>query len=156
MARDLKTRPKSKLIMRLLLPMLLLVLVQLIAFFAILIISGEFISVKEYSYSTLIEKTESRKNYIETEFQQKVPLVLESADKINKNIAEIVEGADASFADIQTNKELDRLIIESSVDNLVELLRRSVSNDVYLILETGDLYANENGNKEAKAALYLR
>lgn len=145
----------TKLIVRMLLPMLFLVLLQLVTFFAILIGGGEFSYVQQYAYNTLIEKTENRKNYMESEFQQKTPSVLETADKINNLVAEILEEQHASIEDLQTDKELNRRIMENSVDSMVGLLRRSMSNDVFLILDTGSLYSDEGG-KETKAALYLR
>ena len=151
-----KGKTKSKLIIRMLLPMLFLVLLQLVTFFAILIGGGEFSYVQQYAYNMLIEKTENRKNYMESEFQQKTLSVQETAGKINNLVDEILEKQHASISDLQTNKELNRRIMEHSVDGMVDLLRRSMSNDVYLILETGDLYSDEDGGKEAKAALYLR
>lgn len=55
----------------------------------------------------------------------------------------------------QREKDSNRTIIESSVETISDLLRRSQTNDAYLILETGELYADE-GMGTAKAALYLR
>lgn len=160
MAEDLnkpmkKEKPKSKLVVRLMRSMLLLVLIQLITFFAILTISGEFTFVRQYAYNNLIEKTENRMNYVENEMQQKIPFVQEASEKINGHVAEILAEQNASIDDIQTDKDLNRLIMESSVDMMVDLLRRSTANDVYLILETGSLYQDTSANN-AKVALYLR
>ena len=152
--RSQKNMRKSKLIVRLLIPMLLLVMLQLVIFFAVLIISGEFTYVREYAYDTLVEKTENRKNYIQTEFQQKVPFVRDAAQKMEESIAAIIAERHASIGDIQTDTELDRVIMENAVDPLIDLLRRSTANDVYLILDTGGLYDPESG--AAKACLYLR
>lgn len=159
MIKDLRTSPKkgevkSRMMVRLMRPMLLLVVLQLVTFFAILVIGGEFSYVRQYAYSTLGEKTQNRRNYIQNEFQQKIPYVRDSSDKINSLIAGILAQQNASISDLQTDKELSRLIMESSVDSLVELLRRSMVNDVYLILETGNLYSD--GSNNAKASLYLR
>lgn len=161
MSDELKTsrkrkKTKSKLIVRLMLPMILLIMLQLVTFFAILIVSGEFNYVEQYAYDTLIEKTENRKNYIESQMQQKMPFVIEAADKMNTQIAEILRTRHASISDIQTDKDLNRYIMESSVDSLVELMRRSTVNDVFIILDTGDLYSEADGHSNAKAALYLR
>ena len=151
-----KVKKKSKLLTRLLLPMILLVAFQLIAFFAILFLSGGFDYVQQYAYDTFAEKTGSRKSYIENEFQQKVPAVLESAEIVNNNIHELLKEQGASISNIQTDRELNSLIMESSVDIIMELLRRSGANDVYLILDTGNLYSEDGGSRNAKAALYLR
>lgn len=160
MASDLnkpskKKKHKTKLSRRLMVPMLLVVLLQVIIFYAVLYVGGEFSYVRQYAYNTLIEKTENRRNYIEDELQQKVPYVQESTEKINSLVEDILAEQGASISDLQINKDLNRRIMESSVDTMVSLLRRSVVNDAYLILETGDLYTDNSGH-DAKVALYLR
>ena len=160
MARDLKAsekkaRQKVKIWTRLSIPILLVVVFQLITYSAVLIFGGEFRNIKEYAYSNLAEKTENSSAYIRNELRGKPIFVQEYSEEINRSVAEILQERGASVADIQTDKELDRAIIESSVNIMVNLLRSSMSNDVYLILETGDLYADEGGDN-AKAALYLR
>ena len=159
MAKNMNThkkrqKMKSKLIVRLMVPMILLVVLQLLTFFAIMIVGGEFSYVEQYAYSTLYEKTQNRKSYIESELQQKMPLVQDSAIKIDALISDILEEQGASVSDLQTDKELNRLIMESSIDSLVILLRNCRANSVYLILDTGSLYGS-NGGGDAKAALYL-
>ena len=151
-----KEKRKSKLIVRLMLPMMLLVLLQLAAFFSILLVGGEFKYIEQYAYNTLVEKTENRKTYIENELQQRMPFVHEAAEKVNRMIAGILEDEGAFISDLQFNRDLNNRIMESSLDSLVDLLRRSTVNDVYLILDTGDLYAEDGGSDNAKAALYLR
>lgn len=156
MAKDLKSpekkgKAKSKLLTRLLLPMLMVVAFQLIAFFAILILGGEFNYVRQYSYDTFTKKTSNRTSYIEAEFQQKSPIVRETAELIDGYITELLAERGESIGDIEKDRELNELIMEVSLDSLIDMLRRSMANDVYLILDTGKLYG---GN--AKAALYLR
>ncbi len=151
-----KNKRKSKLIFRLLLPMLFLVLFQLATFFSVLIAGGEFTYIRQYAYNTLIEKTENRKNYIENEFQLKIPAVNETAEKVNSIVDKVLKKDGLDISDIKTNKQLNKDIVESSVDSLVNLLRRSMANDVYIMLETGSLYDDEGGKTNSKAALYLR
>lgn len=150
-----KEKTKSKLIVRLMVPMILLVVLQLLTFFAIMFVGGEFSYVEQYAYNTLLEKTQNRKNYIESELQQKMPLVQDYAEKIDTLISDILVEQGASISDLQTHKELNRLIMEDSVDSLVTLLRSGRANGVYLILDTGSLYSSSDGT-DAKAALYLR
>ena len=147
---------KFKLMVRLMIPMMLLVVLQLATFFGILIIGGEFSFVEQFAYNNLIEKTESRQGYIENEMLQKMPFVQEYSERINTIVANILDEENMTIADLQTERALSNRILESSVETLVELLRRSVVNDVYLILETGDLYAEDGEHTDEKAALYLR
>ena len=145
-------KAKPKLIVRLLIPMLALVVLQIAVFFTILILGGEFTYVEHYAYSTLVEKTETRRDYLEAEFQQKAPFVQESAERINRSVDVLLQKQGATISDLQADKDLVHRLVSTCVDDIVDLLRRSTVNDAYLILETGDLY--DGGN--AKAALYLR
>ena len=159
MARDLnipskKRKRQIKLSRRLMIPMLLVVALQIVTFYTVLAVGGEFRYVRQYAYNTLVEKTENRRNYIESELQQKVPYVQEYSVKIDSLIKGILSEKNVSITALQQDRDLDRRIMETSVDTMVELLRRSNVNDVYLILETGDLYVDNNNN--AKGALYLR
>lgn len=151
-----KEKTKSKLLTRLLVPVLVLVVFQLIAFFAILLLFGEFNYVRQYAYDSFTEKTGSRKSYIENEIQQRVSVVQEDAEMVGEVIEGLIKEQGASFSDIQADKELNSLIMESSVEIVIDLMRRSVSNDAYLILDTGSLYSEDAGDSNAKAALYLR
>ena len=150
-----KSKQKIKMRTRMSIPILLVVVFQLLTFMAVLVFGGEFRYIRQYAYNTLVEKTENRSIYIRDEFQDKQSLTLEYAEQINSMVAGILEDRGATIADLQTDKELNRRIIESSVTLLSGLLRRSMANDAYLILETGDLYAEDAGST-AKAALYLR
>ena len=140
---------------RMSIPILLVVVFQLFTFIAVLVFGGEFRYIRQYAYNTLIEKTENRSIYIRDEFQDKQSLTQEYAEQINSMVAEILEERGATIADLQADRDLNYRIIQSSVTLLSGLLRRSMANDAYLILETGDLYA-EDGGSTAKAALYLR
>ena len=151
-----REKRKPKLIVRLLVPMMVLMLFQLLLLFAILGFGGEFTYVQQYAYSTLAEKTENRKGFVENEWRMKMPSVQECAVRIGEIIDGLLEERGEDISDIQVDRELNRLIMESSLDEAVGLLRRSMSNDVYLILETGNLYSDEAGSGNAKAALYLR
>ena len=150
-----KERQKAKLSLRLSIPILMVVVIQLFTFLATMIFGGEFRDIRRYAYDTLTEKTENRCNYVRTELQEKPALVQEYSERINSLVAGILEENRATIAQLQMDKELNRSIIESSVETLSDLLRRTQANDAYFILETGELYADEStGN--AKAALYLR
>ena len=150
-----KERKKVKMRTRMSIPILLVVLFQLLTSSAVLIFGGEFRDLKEYSYNTLVEKTENRSTYIRNKLQEKPVIVQGYAERINSVVAENLKERNASIADLQTDKELNYSIIESSVDIVSNLLQHAMVDEAYLILETGDLYADE-GSDNAKAALYLR
>ena len=149
-----KERKRVKMRTRMLILILLVVIFQLLTSTAVLIFGGEFRNLKEYSYNTLVEKTENSSTYIRNELQEKPVIVQEYAEQLNSVVAGILKERGASIADLQKDKDLDYSIIESSVDIVSSLLRRSMVDDAYLILDTGDLYADKSS--DTKAALYLR
>ena len=144
-------KKKTGIFLRIFLPMVLLVILQLIAFLLISVFSGEFSYVKDYANDVLIEKTKNRTNYVESQLQQKTALVSETATEIDSIIADILQEENATIDDIATNKELNNKIIEQTSDNLISLLRRDLVNDAYIILDTKDLYDND-----AKACMVIR
>ena len=95
-----KKRQKIKLSTRLTIPILLVVVLQLVAFFAVLVYSGEFRNLEQYAYSTLKEKTENRRNYIQTVFQEKPSIVEEYYERVNAAVSVVLEENGATIADI--------------------------------------------------------
>ncbi|MDE6425649.1 MAG: GGDEF and EAL domain-containing protein [Ruminococcus sp.] len=151
-----KSKAKTqKMLTRMLIPMLILILFQLVTFFSVLAIGGEFSFIKKYAYDTLIEKTRNRTSYVEKELSQKITFVNEHASEINNIVRERLEENNSDISDLKTDKELNRQIMEDSVDSIIYLLRRSLANDVFIILETGELY-NNGGKTDNKAGMYLR
>ena len=150
-----KARKKVKISTRLSIPILLVAVFQILTYFVILIFGGEFRNIRDYAYSTLAEKTENRSAYIQSELRGKPILVQEYSEQIDSLVNQVLEEHGASVADLQADKELSRTIIEACSDIVFDLLRRSMANDAYLILETGNLYAHEGGDN-ARAAMYLR
>lgn len=150
-----KTPKKQKMLMRLLIPMLFLILFQLITFFSVLAFGGEFSFIKKYAYDTLIEKTRNRTSYVEKEFCQKITFVHESAEEINSIVRQKLQEDGSDISRLKTDKDFNREIMEDSVDSIIYLLRRSLANDVFIVLETGDLYSDST-SPDAKAGMYLR
>ena len=160
MSNNLNTYPKkeklkTKLSFRLSIPILLVVVFQLLTFLITMVVGGEFRDIRQYAYNTLVEKTENRYNYIRTALREKPTLVQEYSEQINSLVNDILKENNATIANLQTDKDLNRSIIESSVEIITNLLRTSQANDAYFILETGELYADESTDN-ARAALYLR
>lgn len=149
-----KGKKMSGIFFKIFVPMVILIIFQFCTFILVLLFSGEFKYIKDYSQSILIEKTENRRNYIQTELQQKMPLVLETAETINSIVEQTLKDNNASIQDITTNKDLNKQILENSTESIISLLRRNMVNDVFLILESGSLY-NED-NISAKTGLLIR
>lgn len=150
-----KGRKRVRMRSRILFLILFVVILQLIISIAVLIFGGEFHYLKEYSYHTLVEKTENVSTYIRNELHEKPVIVQRYAEQIDNEVDRILNERGVSISDIKTDKELDYNIIESSVDIVSDLLQNSNADDAYLILDTGALYADESSDT-ANAALYLK
>lgn len=135
---------KPGIFLRIFVPMLILVMLQLGVFFAVFLVSGEFTYIRQYAYNMLVKKTENRKNYIENELQQKMSLVIDTSDDINDIVETILEEENASISDIATSKELNNKILDQSVEKLIYLLRTDAVNDAFIVLNTGELYNEDN------------
>ncbi|MCI7768186.1 MAG: bifunctional diguanylate cyclase/phosphodiesterase [Oscillospiraceae bacterium] len=149
-----KKRVSSPLSYKLFVPMILLSLLQMGAFFLVLAASGEFSYIKRYAYDMFSEKTENRKNYVEHMLTGNVTPLYDAAEDINSMTEAFLEEKGCSAADISSDKAVNKDIIRLSSKRLVELLRKTSVNDVCIILDSGELYCKDGLVK--KSGLYLR
>lgn len=149
-----RKRKASPFFARLFLAMLLLSTLQLCTFITTLYAGGEFSYIKQYAYNVLIEKTENRKNYVENAFTSKVNAVSEINTEINEITENVLNEKGLTTDDLSKDKTLSKQILYDSTNQLINLLRRTMANDVFIILDTGTLYSERHIEK--KAALYIR
>lgn len=139
---------------KLFVPMILLALLQMGAFLTTFIVSGEFSYIKNYAYSIFSEKTANRKSYMENMMNDQVAPLYDAAEDINAMTEQYLEENGFVASDISTDKRVNKDIIRGSAQRLIELLRRSSVNDVFIILDSGELYQKDGLSK--KSGLYLR
>lgn len=139
---------------RLLMPMLLLSILQVGVFFGTLAVGGEFKLLKNYAYNMFVEKTENRKNYVENLMTKQIAPSYETAREINTEIENYLQQNGFEPSDLMTNKVVNKQAVRQVVPKLIELLRKSGVNDVFLILDSGELY-NSNGAVR-KSGIYFR
>lgn len=150
-----KTKKTGKpLLLKILCPMLLLALVQMIVFLGILTANGGFSYLKKDAYDMICEKTENRKNYVEVMLNQKTGLVYETALEINAVTEEILEKEGLDAGAVCTDPKLNEKILSACTDRLISLIRRDMVNDAFVILDAGSLYESEDG--ERQPGIYLR
>lgn len=135
-------------------PMILLSLLQMGTFFGVLFVSGEFTLLKRYAYNMFTEKTENRKNYVESMLTGKMTPVYETVTDISRKVDELLEEKGMSASDISADKALNKEIISLSSEGLIELLRQDSVNDVFIILDSGTLYDTPDSDKNT--GLYIR
>ncbi len=150
-----KKIPKgNSLISRVMIPMLILGLIEIIIFAAVMVFSGELSYIKKYSYSLLTEKTDNRAGYVENMLSQKTSLVYEASLEVTKIAEEYFNEQGITADSIKTDKDVNKEILSRSAETLVSLIRRDMVNDAYIILDTGSLYDTEEST--VRAGLYLR
>ncbi len=149
-----KSQKKSNIKWRLFSAIIFIILFQTAMFFSVLALSGEFAYIEKFAYDNLTEKTTNRKNYIESEMNQRWSVIVESAEDINQSIQTELSLYDADIEDIKSDRKLNIKLMQSVFEDVVYMMRRCGVNDGFVILDTDNLYGNKNS--PAKACLYLR
>lgn len=134
---------------------LILALLQFGTFLGTLYAGGEFSYIKKYAYDSMSEKTVNRKNYVENTFVNKMPLVYEAGKDVNNITSKILKEEKADYSAISENKDISKKILEQSADTIINLLKRGLVNDAYVILDTGDLFS-ESGDADSFPTVYIR
>lgn len=149
-----KKKRTTPLLSKIMFPMMILALVQILAIWILLLFSGVFSYLKRNSYDLLYEKTGNRKNYIENVFNQKTSLVYETANEVNKTVEEILENEGLTIDAVKNDREFNKLLLSSCSDKLISLIRQDLVNDSFIILESGSLY--DKTGRKLRTGLYFR
>lgn len=145
----------SPLYVKVLIPMILLAFLQLAIFLSVLTFGGEFSVIKKYAYDLLTEKTDNRASYLENELNQKTSIVYETSEVINSKVQQVLKDNNKKISAIRHDKKLNQKIISETYDPLVTMLRRNNVNDAFIILDTGNLYMDKDGNNKL-TGFYIR
>lgn len=135
-------------------PMLVLTLLQIVVFLVVLALTGGFSHIKSYSYNIIFEKTANRKGYVESMMNQKTDLVYETTGEINALLDKMLTMENRKASELKTDKMLNKRFLSMCSDELISLLRRDMVNDVFLILDSGTLY--DDDGEHLFSGLYLR
>ncbi len=134
--------------------MALLALLQLMVFFAAVMIGGMFSQTRRYAYNILNEKTQNRSAYIENFLNQRISYIGNYADEVNTVVKGVLAKEGKSASDILTDKALNKRILGDTASLVVSLCRSSSVNDAFIYLNTGSLYEADGVNK--LAGFYIR
>ncbi len=155
---DKKIFPKNKenttLLSKMIITMTVLSILQIVIIVVVMSLSGEFRYIKKFSYNSVSEKTENRRNYVENSMNSKTALVYEAAAVVNGITESILRDEGLTASAVRENKELNKKILSASADEIISLIRRDMVNDAFIILDSGELY-NEGGRSN-KTGLYFR
>ncbi len=149
-----KDRKSASLLSKIIIPMIVLSMLQVVIMVGAMLLNGEFAAIKKFSCDSVSEKTENRRSYVENALNRKTPPVLETAFEVNTITDRILKDEGLSAADIRKNKELNKRILSECAESLVSLIRRDTVNDAFVILDSGELFTT--GDRVNMAAIYLR
>ncbi|MCM1307026.1 MAG: response regulator [Butyrivibrio sp.] len=147
-------RKNKPLLLKIIVPMILLSVLQIGIIVLILGVSGEFSYIKRFSYNSISEKTENRRNYVENDLKSKTRLVYETANAVNSVTESILKEEGLSASEVSENKELNKRILSENAEALISLIRRDSVNDAFIILNSGDLYGSPD--QINMTGIYLR
>ena len=139
---------------KLFMAMFIITILQLFIFLSVLLFGGEFSYIKGYAYNAFVEKNANRKSYIENILTQKMTAVNSSAAEIAELVDDMLSERSLNAGDIQSSKELNTDVLSETSDILLSLLRQNQVNDVYMIIDSGELYSSDAQKK--LSGIYIR
>lgn len=134
--------------------MALLAILQLLVFFAAMMLGGIFSLTRRYAYNVLNEKTQNRASYIENYLNQRTAYINAYAYEVNAAAERILSETGKSSSDIVSDKELNKRILADTAGLVVSLCRSSAVNDAFIYLDTGELY--KTGDTVELLGFYVR
>lgn len=127
--------------------MALLAVIQLLTFFAMMFISGEFSLTRRFAYSFLTEKTSNRASYVENYLKQRTSHVESYAAEVNRITETVLLNENKDSSAFTTDKSVNKRVISECAETVVALCRSSAVNDAFIYLNTGDLYDSDGVHK---------
>ncbi len=138
---------KNSIIRKLLIPMVIVVLAQVVLFVSVVLLSGIVGILKNNSFNLLNQKIQSRGSYIQNEMIQHWSNVSESESLINANILHKLHSKGITVKDLDSNTQFTKELLEDVSSNLIFMLRKNYVTGAFLILDN---------NSEEKVGLYFR
>ncbi len=140
-------RNKNSITRRLLVPMIIIVIVQVVLFISTIYSSGIIKILRENSFNILNQKVESRKDYLQNEMIQHWSNVGESETIINSSILEKLKRKGLTVNDLNSNSQITAELLNDISSDVVFMLRKNYVTGAFLILNT---------NSEEKPGIYVR
>lgn len=140
-------RNKNSITRRLLVPMIIIVIVQVILFLSVIYSSGIIKILRENSFNILNQKIESRRNYLQNEMIQHWSNINESESIINSNILESLKKKGLTIDDIRGNSQISTELLNNVSNDVVFMLRKNCVTGAFLVFDT---------DSEEKPGIYFR
>lgn len=139
---------------KLLITMIIITTLQLAVFLSVLLFGGEFSYIRKYAHNNFIERNINRKNDIENLLNQKTSAVNSASAHASSLIDDMLSKRELDADEIRYDKNLNNEIISNSSEILLSLLRQNMVNDVYMFIDSGNLY--NNGDQKKLNGIYIR
>lgn len=140
-------RNKNSIARKLLIPMIVIVIVQVILFVGTIFTSGIVEILRNNSFNILNQKIELRKNYLENEMIQRWSNIGEYQEKINSRILENLKSRGMTVNDFDKNPQVATDSLKDISNELVYMLRKNYVTGAFIILNT---------DSQEKPGLYIR
>ena len=137
---------------RLLFPLLLIMLLQSILFFAMICYGGIAETLKKNAIDILNDNTENSKLTLEQELYRWMQVVKED-NGIADGIDRVIEAEGQTPSDIRYDTKLNKEILDNMTQRLIDLLHRSYATGAFLTLNGP---AAENSPDSTLAGIYIR
>lgn len=150
----LRTKKGKPFFVTLLFSMIVITLLQLLGFISVLFFGGEFSYIRKYAYNNFTEQNINRKTYIENQLNQKTATVNSAGEEISGIISSTIKEKSLSSNALRLDKDLNSSIISESANILLSLLRQNMVNDVYMIIDSGELFNTDD--EKRLSGIYIR
>lgn len=138
---------RNSIFKKLLIPMVIVVLIQMVLFVGGTLFSGIIGTLKDNSFNILNQKIESRRNYIQNEMIQHWSNINEYESIINSTILKKLSIAGLTVKDLDNNRVVTADILNDVSNDLVFMLRKNYVTGAFIILDNAS---------EDKTGLYFR
>lgn len=138
---------KNSIIRKLLIPMIIIMIVQVVLFVGAIFFSGIIDILKDNSFNILSQKIESRTNYLQNEMIQHWGNLSESESIINARISQLLKNKGLTVKDISDNGQLTTELLNDVSNDVIFMLRKNYVTGAFIIF---------NNNSGEKGGLYFR
>jgi diguanylate cyclase (GGDEF)-like protein len=138
---------KNSIIRKLLIPMVIIVIVQVVLFVSAILFSGIIKILKDNSFNILNQKIQSKSNYLQNEMIQHWSNVSESESVINASILQKMENKGVTVKDLDKDTQFTKELLSEVSNDVIFMLRKNYVTGAFLILDN---------NSEEKTGLYFR
>jgi diguanylate cyclase (GGDEF)-like protein len=144
---------KNSIMTKILLPMTIIILIQLIILTGIIYSGGVIEQLQRNSYDILSERVEARARYLENDMNSRWSNADLTVNMVNEKLNKLVSEGEIEVASLDTNQNDYNKFLEAISPDLILLLRRNLVTGAFIVLNTQNL---DTSDRQNKPGLYIR